>query len=76
LAARPIIVDAIRHDEAGSVATHYAIAMFEGRWVGGEAKAGDDAEAIAWVAVSALDGLAMTPGVAELIRTAHKSASV
>lgn len=73
LALRPIIVDAIRHDDRGSVQTHYAIAMFEGRWIGGEAQAGDDAAAIAWFEVAALDGLEMTPGVMELVRAAHKS---
>jgi 8-oxo-dGTP diphosphatase len=65
------VVDAIRRDGERVVA-HYAIVCFGGRWTGGEAQAGDDAEAVRWALPEDLPGLAMTTGTPEIILTAQR----
>lgn len=43
------VIDAVQHDAEGRVLYHYTIIDYAARWVGGEAVAGDDAAAVAWV---------------------------
>ena len=62
-------LDIIRRDDEGAVSVHYVIAVFKARWVEGEAVAGDDAADVMWARVGDLEGLDMTPGTADLIRT-------
>ncbi len=47
-------VDIIQHDPAGRVQYHYTILDFTGAWTGGDAVAGSDVSAVAWVPVAAL----------------------
>lgn len=54
------VVDAVTHDEAGAVRYHYTIVDFCGEWTGGEARPGDDVDAVAWAPPEALDGYALT----------------
>ncbi len=58
--------------EEGTPEHHYVIVTFAARWTGGIAKAGDDAADVQWRAPGGLDGLAMTPGAADVIQNAHK----
>lgn len=75
LAALPRVVDAIRLGDDGEVVTHYAIAMFAGRWTGGEPQAGDDAAEVAWVPVADLGRLVLTPGILELVQSLHAASN-
>lgn len=68
LADQPIMVDVIRRDGQGPVLAHYAIAMFDGRWRRGEARAGDDAEEVRWAAVETLHEMTLIPGILDLVR--------
>ncbi|QDO96076.1 NUDIX domain-containing protein [Ferrovibrio terrae] len=43
------VIDSIQRDAAGRVLYHYTIIDYVARWVAGEAVAGDDAAAVAWV---------------------------
>ncbi|WP_341895823.1 NUDIX hydrolase [Ferrovibrio terrae] len=43
------VIDSIQKDASGQVLYHYTIIDFVARWVSGEAVAGDDAAAVAWV---------------------------
>ena len=60
-------IDIINKNRRGELENHYIISIFAARWIGGEAVAGDDASAVMWAASGELDGLAMTPGTADLI---------
>ena len=57
---------------AGSVEAHYAIVCFAGRWKSGEARAGDDAEAVAWAKPEELAALEMTEGTLAIIEAARR----
>jgi ADP-ribose pyrophosphatase YjhB (NUDIX family) len=41
--------DSMHHDDAGRLQYHYTILDFGARYIGGEAVAGDDVSAVAWV---------------------------
>lgn len=43
------VIDSIQRDTAGRVLYHYTIIDYVARWTGGEAVAGDDAAAVAWI---------------------------
>ncbi|HEX6957628.1 MAG TPA: NUDIX hydrolase [Ferrovibrio sp.] len=43
------VIDAVQRDDAGRIAYHYTIIDYAARWLSGEAVAGDDAAAVAWV---------------------------
>jgi 8-oxo-dGTP diphosphatase len=43
------VIDAVRRDASGRVATHYMLVDFAATWVAGEPIAGDDAMAAEWV---------------------------
>lgn len=62
------IVDVIRNDETGNPAYHFALAAFCGRYVSGDAVAGDDAVAVMWTTPDRLDSLELTTGTAGVIR--------
>ena len=63
-------IDIIHRDDAGQVLFHYLISCFLCRWEAGEPLAGDDVSDARWFAPDEFDGLTMTPGTAEFIRTA------
>lgn len=60
--------EVIRRDAAGKVERHYVIMVFAGRYISGEARAGDDADAVAWVDLSQLDGYELTPDTARILK--------
>ncbi len=64
------VIDSIQRDAEGRVLYHYTIVDFAARWVGGEAVAGDDAAAVAWVDPADLPGLDLWE---ETIRVIEKS---
>ena len=66
------IADVIRHDDAGRLSFHYAVACFAGHWTKGEPEGRSDVLAARWSAISELDGLAMTEGTPAIIRRAHQ----
>src|SRR3954454_9878268 len=66
------VADVIRRDHAGLPVFHFAVVCFTGRWISGEAQAGDDALAASWTSLEELATLAMTDGTAEIIRRAAK----
>jgi 8-oxo-dGTP diphosphatase len=65
------VIDAVTRDEAGAVRFHYTIVDFCGHWTAGEARPGDDVDAIAWAAPAALDGYALTPEAQAVIALAR-----
>jgi len=66
-------VDSIATDADGRVSAHYSLVDFAARWVGGEARPGDDAEAVRWVELDELEGLGLWP---ETVRVIRKSAAL
>jgi ADP-ribose pyrophosphatase YjhB (NUDIX family) len=60
--------EVIRRDDKGQVERHYVIIIFAGRFLSGEAKAGDDADAVAWVELSELAGYELTPDTARIMK--------
>jgi 8-oxo-dGTP diphosphatase len=66
------IHEVVRRDAQGAVAAHYLLAVFFGRWVGGEPSPGGDAAAARFVAFQALGGLPMTEGAPALIARARE----
>ncbi len=56
--------EVIDRDDAGAVRAHYVLAVYRGRYLAGDAVAGDDAAAVAWVTPDNPDGLALTDGTA------------
>lgn len=61
------LVDIIRHGADGSLAFHYAVACYTGRWIAGEPIAASDAVAARFADVSELDALTMTDGTPAII---------
>lgn len=43
------VIDSVQRDADGRIRYHYTIIDYVARWVSGEAVAGDDAAAVAWV---------------------------
>jgi 8-oxo-dGTP diphosphatase len=43
------VIDSVQRDSDGRILYHYTIIDYVARWTGGEAVAGDDAAAVAWV---------------------------
>jgi 8-oxo-dGTP diphosphatase len=60
--------EVIRRDDKGQVERHYVIIVFAGRLLAGEPKAGDDADAVAWVDLSELGGYELTPDTARILK--------
>lgn len=64
------VVDLIERDAAGAVRYHYTIVDVLAEWRGGEAVAGDDVDAVAWVRPDALDGYELSGDALRVIRLA------
>ncbi|WP_341702661.1 NUDIX domain-containing protein [Ferrovibrio sp.] len=64
------VIDSVRRDAGGDIQYHFTIIDYAARWVAGEAAAGDDAAAVAWVAPDELHRLETW---AETIRVVEKS---
>jgi 8-oxo-dGTP diphosphatase len=67
-------VESIQRDEKG-IAAHYVIASFVGRWLGGEAKPSEEADAVLWVDPLAPLPAPATPGLAEILAGAARLAA-
>ena len=65
--------DIIHRDAQDTVIFHYVISVFLCHWQQGEAVAASDVSEVMWATTSDLDGLKMTHGTAELIRSTLKS---
>jgi ADP-ribose pyrophosphatase YjhB (NUDIX family) len=63
-------VDSIHRDEAGLVQFHYTILDFAADYIGGEAVAGDDVTAIAWVHPKKFDAYDLWPEARRVISLA------
>lgn len=64
-------VEAIEHDEEGKVRRHFVVATYAALWVSGEAQTGPEAGAVLWVDPDRLGGLALTRGLAPVLRAAR-----
>lgn len=64
------VIDSIQRDADGRIRYHYTIVDYVARWVSGEAVAGDDAAAVAWVDPAELHRLDLWD---ETIRVIEKS---
>jgi ADP-ribose pyrophosphatase YjhB (NUDIX family) len=60
------VVDVIER-ESGGVRAHYTVIDVTAEWIGGEAVAGDDAEAVAWAAPAELAAYTLTQAVQDVI---------
>ncbi|MFO7592728.1 MAG: NUDIX hydrolase [Pseudomonadota bacterium] len=58
----------IEHDESGALQYHYVVLDFFGRYLGGEAVAGDDAAAVEWVPFSQLAGRVLHEATKKALR--------
>lgn len=65
------VVDAVNHDEDGRVRFHYTIVDFCAEWISGEARAGDDVDAVAWALPHAMDGYDLTAEVHRVVALAR-----
>jgi 8-oxo-dGTP diphosphatase len=65
------VFEPITRDAAGRVEYHYVVVDFWARWVSGEAQAQDDAAAVAWVALDALDAYDLLPDSRRVVEQAH-----
>jgi 8-oxo-dGTP diphosphatase len=62
------VVDLIERDETSKVRYHYAMIDFVADWISGEARAGDDAVAVAWAGLDQLSSYGLWEKTAEIIR--------
>jgi 8-oxo-dGTP diphosphatase len=62
--------DVILRQPDGSLAAHYVIAVYCGRWRAGEPRAGSDAAVASFVPIADIDAYPLTDGAAQLIRRA------
>ncbi len=69
------VVDLIDHDEAG-IRFHYTVIDVVAEWVAGEAQAGDDAEAVAWVPPEAFDAYGLTDAVRQVVAAAAEKCNL
>lgn len=60
----------IQYDSAGQVEYHYVVIEFWADYASGEARAADDAVAVAWIPVDVLPDFKLLPDTLEMIRRA------
>ena len=65
------VVDALRKDAEGRVASHITLVDFAARWVAGEAIAGDDALAVGWFTLEDLEKLHLWAETERVIRASR-----
>ena len=64
------VVDLIEHDQSGHVRFHYVLVDVNAEWIAGEARAGSDAAAIAWIELDALVEMRLWSETERVIRLA------
>jgi len=62
------VVDSLQRDDAGRIEFHYTLIDMLAEWRSGEAVAGDDASAIAWIALDQLDEYGLWSETERVIR--------
>lgn len=62
--------DILLHDVSGLLSAHYVLAVFWGRWQGGEPIAATDVVGARFVGTTQLGDLTLTPGVDRLVAAA------
>jgi 8-oxo-dGTP diphosphatase len=63
-------VESIGRHADGTLAHHFVVASFVGIWTGGEPMPGPEAGDVRWIAPDALAGMAVTHGLADVLRSA------
>ncbi|HHZ79394.1 MAG TPA: NUDIX domain-containing protein [Candidatus Lambdaproteobacteria bacterium] len=53
------VVDFIVPDNQGKILYHYTLVDFQGQWLSGECRSGDDADAVKWFKLKELDSLSL-----------------
>ena len=62
----------IERDDEGRVRRHVVIFAFAGRWTGGLARTSAEAAAVLWAGEREIAALALTQGLADIVRTARQ----
>jgi 8-oxo-dGTP diphosphatase len=62
--------EVIARDRDGKVERHFVILPFAARWLGGDVVLNEELAEAHWLAPAALDGLATTDGLADVVRAA------
>ena len=65
------VFERIMRDEAGRVEYHYVVIDFWASWISGEAQPHDDAAAVTWVPLDALEPYHLHPDTRSVIERAH-----
>lgn len=65
------VFEPITRDDAGRIEYHYVVVDFWAWWISGEAQAQDDAAAVAWVALDALDAYDLLPESRRVVEQAY-----
>jgi len=66
------VFEPITRDEEGRVEYHYVVIDFWASWLSGEAHPHDDAAAVAWAAIDALDAYNLLPDSRKVIEKAYE----
>lgn len=64
------VADLIHRAPGGGISHHYTVVDVTAEWVAGEAVAGDDADAVAWVRPEGLDSFGVLPDVKRMVAAA------
>ena len=64
--------DVLLHDDSGELSGHYVIAVYFGRWRGGEPVGNEDSRDARFVALDQLQTFNMTPGALPVIHRARE----
>lgn len=66
------VIDAIIPDKDGDIRNHYTLIDFAARWVGGDARAGDDVTAVRWVTLEEISEYGLWQETSRIIRDSVK----
>lgn len=69
-------MEIIRRDDAGTLLTHYVLAIHVARWVRGDPAAGDDAADARWATLDEAGSLPFTPGTLDMVRRTAPAGAV
>src|SRR5688572_19592039 len=64
--------DVLIRNDSGLLTAHYVIAVYFGRWLGGEPVAGEESRDARFVPIDQLESFTMTPGAQAIIARAWK----
>ena len=66
------VFEPIQHDDDGRVQYHFVVVDYWAYYASGVPRALDDAAAVAWIALTELDGLPMAAETRHVIQTGHR----